>query len=360
VETFIFSRRPWPGIRLCVRAHIGGVRIGTAEIHRVVATMEEIADSVFVGQQFEGDERLVLSVKMKPGFVRSEELMKKIRSIIRSQWRPRHVPAVILETPDVPYAINGKKVEVAVQKLIHGQEMKSRDALRNPECLEFYRTRGKIPMLNLNPYAVKLLFEPRFAPVHHRNMVHLFAECQPVDDLVSQFVGQFFHAVVIDLVEPIPVRMVFLELFRVFKLGCPFSVAPFLFKVLFMDFYLHLIHQLGDIEIDHPDVLVMHCFKRFQKTLELFFMDSPAAGEVKKVVFQFRVFCFQRDLAKSLPVLYRQVVHAFRQAFEFRHKAVVCLLVLFIVLADPEFLILDPCAAGCRAPLPVLCFFYFI
>ncbi len=81
--------------------------------------MEEIADSVVGGQQFEG-ERFVLFVKRKAGFVRSEELMKKISSIIRSQCRPRRVPAVILETPDVPYAINGKKVEVAVQKLIHG------------------------------------------------------------------------------------------------------------------------------------------------------------------------------------------------------------------------------------------------
>ncbi len=117
----------------------GGVRIGTSEIYRVVENMEEIEDSVVVGQQFEGDERVVLFVKMKTGFELNEDLQKKIRTNIRSQCSPRHVPAVILETPDVPYTINGKKVEVAVKKLIHGQDVKNQDALRNPECLEFYR-----------------------------------------------------------------------------------------------------------------------------------------------------------------------------------------------------------------------------
>jgi acetoacetyl-CoA synthetase len=118
----------------------GGVRIGTSEIYRVVENMEEIEDSVVVGQQFEGDERVVLFVKMKTGFELNDDLIKKIKNNIRSQCSPRHVPAIILTTPDVPYTINGKKVEVAVKKLIHGQEVKNSDALRNPECLEFYRT----------------------------------------------------------------------------------------------------------------------------------------------------------------------------------------------------------------------------
>jgi acetoacetyl-CoA synthetase len=118
----------------------GGVRIGTSEIYRVVENMEEIEDSVVVGQQFEGDERVILFVKMKPGFELNEDLQKKIRTNIRSQCSPRHVPAVILGTPDVPYTINGKKVEVAVKKLIHGQEVKNQDALRNAECLEHFRT----------------------------------------------------------------------------------------------------------------------------------------------------------------------------------------------------------------------------
>jgi len=117
----------------------GGVRIGTSEIYRVVENMEEIEDSVVVGQKFEDDERVVLFVKLKKGFELDEELIKKIKASIRSQCSPRHVPAIILTTPDVPYTINGKKVEVAVKKLIHGQEVKNRDALRNPECLEFFK-----------------------------------------------------------------------------------------------------------------------------------------------------------------------------------------------------------------------------
>ncbi|HPI85902.1 MAG TPA: acetoacetate--CoA ligase [Bacteroidales bacterium] len=120
----------------------GGVRIGTSEIYRVVENMEEIDDSVVVGQQHEGDERVILFVKMKPGFNLDEDLAKKIKSNIRSACSPRHVPAVILTAPDIPYTINGKKVEVAVKKLIHGQEVKNSDALRNAECLEFFRTVG--------------------------------------------------------------------------------------------------------------------------------------------------------------------------------------------------------------------------
>jgi acetoacetyl-CoA synthetase len=120
----------------------GGVRIGTSEIYRVVENLEEIEDSVVVGQQFEGDERVILFVKMKAGFQLNEDLQKKIRTNIRQQCSPRHVPAVILTIPDIPYTINGKKVEVAVKKIIHGQEVKNHDALRNPESLEYYKTVG--------------------------------------------------------------------------------------------------------------------------------------------------------------------------------------------------------------------------
>jgi acetoacetyl-CoA synthetase len=117
----------------------GGVRIGTSEIYRVVENLEEIDDSVVVGHKYQDDERVVLFVKMKAGFELNDILIKKIKTSIRSQCSPRHVPAVLLTTPDVPYTINGKKVEVAVKKLIHGEEVKNRDALRNPECLEFFK-----------------------------------------------------------------------------------------------------------------------------------------------------------------------------------------------------------------------------
>ncbi|MCK5840383.1 MAG: acetoacetate--CoA ligase [Bacteroidales bacterium] len=116
-----------------------GVRIGTSEIYRVVENMAEIEDSVVVGQQYHGDERVILFVMLNKGFYLDEGLLKKIKTMIRTNCSPRHVPAVIIETPGVPYTINGKKVEVAVKKLIHGEEVLNRDALANPGVLEFFK-----------------------------------------------------------------------------------------------------------------------------------------------------------------------------------------------------------------------------
>ena len=116
-----------------------GVRIGTSEIYRVVENMAEIEDSVVVGQQYHGDERVILFVMLNKGFYLDEGLLKKIKKMIRTNCSPRHVPAVIIETPGVPYTINGKKVEVAVKKLIHGEEVLNRDALANPGVLEFFK-----------------------------------------------------------------------------------------------------------------------------------------------------------------------------------------------------------------------------
>lgn len=116
-----------------------GVRIGTAEIYSVVENLEEITDSVVVGKKNNGDEIVVLFVKMKDGFSLSESLIKKIKSAIRSECTPRHVPEIIRAVPDIPYTINGKKVEIAVKKIINGQDVKNRDALANPECLEYFR-----------------------------------------------------------------------------------------------------------------------------------------------------------------------------------------------------------------------------
>ncbi len=122
----------------------GGVRIGTSEIYRVVENMEEIDDSVVIGQPYEGDERVILFVKLNKGTQLDDELIGKIRKNIRTYCSPRHVPAMVLPTPDVPYTINGKKVEVAVKKLIMGKEVQNRDALRNPECLDYFK---KLPEL---------------------------------------------------------------------------------------------------------------------------------------------------------------------------------------------------------------------
>lgn len=121
-----------------------GVRIGTSEIYSVVENMNEIDDSVVVGQQYEDDERVILFVKLTEGVSLTGELQKKIRTLIRSNCSPRHVPAVILETKDVPYTLNGKKVEVAVKKIIHGQDVKNKDALANPDSLENFRNRKEL------------------------------------------------------------------------------------------------------------------------------------------------------------------------------------------------------------------------
>ncbi|MCF8344240.1 MAG: acetoacetate--CoA ligase [Bacteroidales bacterium] len=122
----------------------GGVRIGTSEIYSVVENMEEIADSVVVGQQYQDDERVVLFVQLNEGFILDEDLKNKIKKQIRTNCSPRHVPAVILETKDVPYTLNGKKVEVAVKKIIHVQDVKNKDALANPESLENFRNRPEL------------------------------------------------------------------------------------------------------------------------------------------------------------------------------------------------------------------------
>jgi len=119
----------------------GGVRIGTSEIYSVVENMTEIDDSVVVGQKIDDDERVILFVKLSGGYALNDELKKKICDQIRNNCSPRHVPAVILQTNDVPYTINGKKVEVAVKKIIHGQEVKNKDALANPESLDYFSNR---------------------------------------------------------------------------------------------------------------------------------------------------------------------------------------------------------------------------
>jgi acetoacetyl-CoA synthetase len=116
----------------------GGVRIGTAEIYRQVEGMDEIADSLVIGQNWKNDVRVVLFVKMAEGQELTEDLKTKIKKTLRSNASPRHVPAKIVAVPDVPYTLNMKKVELAVKKVIEGQAVLNRDALRNPEALDFY------------------------------------------------------------------------------------------------------------------------------------------------------------------------------------------------------------------------------
>jgi acetoacetyl-CoA synthetase len=115
-----------------------GVRIGTAEIYRQVELIPEVMDSLVVGQDWDNDVRIILFVKLREGVEFSEELLKRIKTTIRQNATPRHVPAKILPVSDIPYTISGKKVELAVRKVIHGQEVKNKDALANPESLDLY------------------------------------------------------------------------------------------------------------------------------------------------------------------------------------------------------------------------------
>jgi acetoacetyl-CoA synthetase len=119
----------------------GGVRIGTSELYRAVKTINEIADSVVVSQNIDDDERVVLFVKLNEGITLDDDLQKRIRTTIKAICTPRHVPAVILDIPDIPYTINGKKVEIAIKKIIHGEEVKNKEALANPESLESFKNR---------------------------------------------------------------------------------------------------------------------------------------------------------------------------------------------------------------------------
>ncbi len=115
-----------------------GVRIGTAEIYNQVEKLEQIADSLAIGQSWQGDQRIVLFVKLNEGYQLTEELQSEIRKTLRENASPRHVPAKIIEVPDVPYTLNMKKVESAVTNIIHGKPVLNRDSLINPESLDYY------------------------------------------------------------------------------------------------------------------------------------------------------------------------------------------------------------------------------
>ena len=117
----------------------GGVRIGTAEIYRVVEQMAEVADSLVVGVQSNGDEQVALFLKMDEGAILNDNLINQIKSSIRANCSPRHVPSIIKSVEDIPYTISGKKVELAVKKIIHGEEVTNKDALANPEALECFK-----------------------------------------------------------------------------------------------------------------------------------------------------------------------------------------------------------------------------
>jgi len=117
----------------------GGVRIGTAEIYGPVESIPEIADSVVIGQKWDDDIRIILFVVLADGARLDNQLMDKIKKTIRDNATPRHVPSKIIQVTDIPHTINGKKVEIAVTRIVHGMEVPNKDALANPQSLEQFR-----------------------------------------------------------------------------------------------------------------------------------------------------------------------------------------------------------------------------
>ncbi len=117
----------------------GGVRIGTAEIYRQVEKLPEILESLAIGQDWKGDVRVVLFVRLRAGVELDLALMKRIRDTIRANTTPRHVPARVIAVADLPRTLSGKLVELAVRNVVHGRPVENRDALANPQALELFR-----------------------------------------------------------------------------------------------------------------------------------------------------------------------------------------------------------------------------
>jgi len=114
------------------------VRIGTAEIYRQVEQLPEVLESVAVGQHWQGDERIVLFVRLREGLTLDDALRDRICKQIRANTTPRHVPAKILQVDDIPRTVSGKISELAVRAVIHGETVKNTDALANPRSLRLY------------------------------------------------------------------------------------------------------------------------------------------------------------------------------------------------------------------------------
>ena len=122
----------------------GGVRIGTAEIYRQVETLDEIVESIAVGQRWDDDVRVVLFVVLRDGVELTDALVAKIRKLVRENTTPRHVPAKVLAVAEIPRTRSGKIVELAVRSVIHNEPVKNTDALANPEALEHFRNRDEL------------------------------------------------------------------------------------------------------------------------------------------------------------------------------------------------------------------------
>ncbi|WP_275545247.1 MULTISPECIES: acetoacetate--CoA ligase [unclassified Pseudomonas] len=117
----------------------GGVRIGTAEIYRQVEKVPQVLESIAIGQDWQGDVRVVLFVRLREGVTLDEPLREEICQRIRANTTPRHVPEKVIQVADIPRTLSGKIVELAVRNILHGRPVKNTDALANPQALELYR-----------------------------------------------------------------------------------------------------------------------------------------------------------------------------------------------------------------------------
>jgi acetoacetyl-CoA synthetase len=122
----------------------GGVRIGTAEIYRQVEKLDEVLESIVIGQQWQGDVRVVLFVKLSDSISLSDNLVQKIKDQIRQNTTPRHVPAKVLQVNDIPRTKSGKIVELAVKKAVQGELIKNLESLANPKSLQEYKNRHEL------------------------------------------------------------------------------------------------------------------------------------------------------------------------------------------------------------------------
>jgi acetoacetyl-CoA synthetase len=122
----------------------GGVRIGTAEIYRQVEQIDDVVESLVIGQQWDGDERIVLFVRLREGLTLTPELEDRIRRRIRERTTPRHVPARIVQVTEIPRTKSGKIVELAVRDVVHGRDIENREALANPDALDQFRNRAEL------------------------------------------------------------------------------------------------------------------------------------------------------------------------------------------------------------------------
>ena len=124
----------------------GGVRIGTAEIYRQVEQIEEVLEGLVVGQIWKGDTRVVLFVRLNKNSYLTEELIDQIKAKIKIGASPRHVPAKIITVQDIPRTKSGKIVEIPVRDIVHGREVKNKEALANPEALDYFRDRPELAL----------------------------------------------------------------------------------------------------------------------------------------------------------------------------------------------------------------------